>query len=119
MTIASSSSTSVEKLSFAITGSLELNANQFSSTGISTSALLEGAAAVQFIDITMTVGGSFSAIGFTFANWTDGVDYIVLRGSSSNNTITGSTRNDSIIGGSANDTVTGRRRLRHASRLFR
>ena len=85
---------------------------QFNNVAILDNVLIDGSAQDNHIS---AFGGSVSALSWTFANWTDGVDTISLRGGDGDDVIIGSVKSDqfhasfgsdSLFGGLGNDTFT-------------
>jgi len=80
---------------------------QFDNVQISTSVHITADANLNFIIVEMSNPGTFSAAGWTFTNWTTGVDAVFIPGSAGADTITGSSSDNFITGGGGADTLTG------------
>src|SRR4051794_37500239 len=65
---------------------------QFAAAGgrISDTVAITGDGFANIFRVDLAVAGTFSAAGWTFSNWTAGVDVIQLFGTNSADTITGS-----------------------------
>ncbi len=114
--IASTGSTSVERLSLFYSGhDVIFNASQFSNVGISTSLVIQGDDSGADLVRINNISGSFSAGSFGFSIWNAAVDRMVLNasgaatitGSSSADSINGSAAADNLTGGGGNDTING------------
>jgi len=80
---------------------------QFDNVQISTSVHITADANINIITVKMSNPGTFSAAGWTFTNWTTGVDAVLIPGSAGADTITGSSSDNFITGGGGADTLTG------------
>ena len=105
-----------EALAFGNTGNggqsaaVTLSSAQFGTGKISNTLAVSGTAgtnAVQSITVNVVSGGSFSATGWTFTNWSTNTstDTITINGAAGNETIYGSTRDDLINAGDGADII--------------
>jgi Ca2+-binding RTX toxin-like protein len=83
------------------------DSSQFGGAGIANTLSVIGDAFQNRITVSTATGGSFSAAGWTFTNWTPLADRITLFGSTGAETLTGSSQGDVITGGGGNDTLDG------------
>ncbi len=107
---------SIEKLVFedlgdgAGTRSVELGAQEISSSEISLSATIEGIDATGFIErieINMNVPTSLDLSGWTFTNWGLQGETIQVNGDDAAEHITGSLAQDNLYGAGGNDSLNG------------
>lgn len=82
-------------------------ATQFDNVQISTSVHITADANINIITVGMSTPGTFSAAGWTFTNWTTGVDAVFIPGTAGADTITGSSGDNFITGGGGADMLTG------------
>lgn len=81
-------------------------ASQFGGTGISNTVTITGDSFANFISVRLSVAGTFSAAGWSFASWSANGG-VSLAGTSGGDTLVGSAFNDSFRGGGGADTLTG------------
>jgi Ca2+-binding RTX toxin-like protein len=80
---------------------------QFGPGLISNSVTITGDAFADAIVVSFAAAATFSAAGWQFANWTNGVDTITFQGSSGDDRITGSAQSDSVAAGDGDDDLSG------------
>jgi Ca2+-binding RTX toxin-like protein len=82
-------------------------ADQFGVGLIADNVAITGNAVTNQVNVSLSAPGTFSAAGWTFLNWTDATDKVILGGSSDADTITGSSRADEILGAGGADVLAG------------
>src|SRR5262245_37530808 len=82
--------------------------SQFDDVHIARSVHVDGNSYINNIVINGTPqdansGASFSGVGWTFTNWTNGIDTITINGTSLADTLLGTSQNDIIVGGAGRE----------------
>jgi Ca2+-binding RTX toxin-like protein len=100
---------SVEGIAFANTSgtsSATLNAAQFGTGKIATTAAITGTlGAVQTLTVNVAAAGSVDLSAWTFTDWTSGTDTITVNGSTGAETLTGTTQAAQLLAGAGTDTL--------------